>query len=85
MKGKLMSDYISDISDDNAIITVDNEDIPVFNLDNDKYKELVEWVLSLKIPNVSISKNGKDYEYKKKDVQKLISVINDKKKELITD
>jgi Cys-tRNA synthase (O-phospho-L-seryl-tRNA:Cys-tRNA synthase) len=85
MKGKLMSDYISDISDDNAIITVDNEDIPVFNLDNDKYKELVEWVLSLKIPNVSISKNGKDYEYKKKDVQKLISIINDKKKELITD
>ncbi len=85
MKGKLMSDYISDISDDNAIITVDNEDIPVFNLDSDKYKELVEWVLSLKIPNVSISKNGKDYEYKKKDVQKLISIINDKKKELITD
>jgi hypothetical protein len=85
MKGKLMSDYISDISDDNAIITVDNENIPLLNLDNDKYKELVEWVLSLKIPNVSISKNGKDYEYKKKDVQKLISIINDKKKELITD
>jgi hypothetical protein len=85
MKGKLMSDYISDISENNAIITVDGEDIPLLNLDSDKYKELVEWVLSLKIPNVSIGKNGKDYEYKKKDVQKLISIINDKKKELITD